>query len=52
MEEVCAVSQGGYPGPLVPWQPCLQPSPCGCHYLLLLDDADAGLDVGEGVHGS
>lgn len=25
--------------------------PRRCHYLLLLDDADAGLDVGEGVHG-
>lgn len=28
-----------------------EPVPCGCHYLLLLDDADPSLDVGEGVHG-
>lgn len=29
----------------------LEPVPSGDHYLLLLDDADAGLDVGEGMHG-
>lgn len=31
----------GHPGPLLP----------SGHYLLLLDDADPGLDVGEGMHG-
>lgn len=44
MREACVAQSFG--GSLSP-----EPVPSGIHYLLLLDDADAGLDVGEGVHG-
>lgn len=45
------VSLGGDPGPLPQWWPLSRAHSLQCLYLLLLDDADPGLDVGEGVHG-
>lgn len=41
---------GGDPGALAQPRPLSKPAPQRL-YLLLLGDADPGLDVGEGVHG-
>ena len=40
---------GDDPGPLTQWWPPSRAHALQCLYLLLLDDPDPGLDVGEGV---